>query len=437
MQTHPRAGAVGAAVALTLVLSSCTAGSTEGATDGRVDLDFWYSVSGVPADILTELVDDFNDAHPDISVNAVFQGSYAESMSKLTNAVQSGDLPHLVQGGDTFSTYLQDTGLTIAPGEVTATDGTVFDENDVVPVIASYYTSDDVLTSVPIMVSQPVVLYNTATLDAAGIDTTVVPSSLSALFEAAAAVHSETGTAGLTMFLDPWWAEQFTASEGLTYCTPDNGTAAPAQEFSYTTDQQVAIWEQLQALVSDGAMLNTGTDGSASLNAFAAGEAALMIQSSRIFGDAERAADFEFGAWPLPMSSPDGGAVPGGNSLWMIDDEQSAESLAASATFVQYMASPEVQTKIFLESGYLPTSSSALESLDDVSDMQQVVLDQLAGTTDSVPSAGCHSGAMNDGRDVVRSAIEAIVGGADVTSALEDAEERGNAAISHYLDRLG
>ncbi|ACZ20052.1 ABC-type sugar transport system, periplasmic component [Sanguibacter keddieii DSM 10542] len=437
MHKLTRAGTLSASVAVSLALAGCAGDGDEAATDGRIDLDFWYSVSGVPADILTELVDDFNEAHPDISVNAVYQGSYSESMSKLTNAVQSGDLPQLVQGGDTFSTYLQDTGLTIAPGEVTASDGTVFDEDDVVPVIASYYTSDDVLTSVPIMVSQPVVLYNQALLESAGIDPASPPASLSELFSTAESVHAQTGTAGLTKFLDPWWAEQFTAAEGLQYCTPDNGTAAPASAFSYTAAPQVAVWEKIQELVSSGVMLNTGTDGSASLNAFAAGEAALMIQSSRIFGDAERAADFEFGAWPLPVGSADGGAVPGGNSVWMIDDDQSDETLAASATFVQYMASPEVQTKIFLESGYLPTSTTALESLDDVSDMQQVVLDQLAGTTDSVPSAGCHSGAMNEGRDAVRSAIEGIVGGADVTATLKDAEERGNAAIQHYLDRLG
>jgi sn-glycerol 3-phosphate transport system substrate-binding protein len=404
-----------------------------------VNLDFWYSVSGVPADTLTDLVDEFNSTHDDITVNAVFQGSYVDSMAKLTNAVQSGDLPDVIQGGDTFSTYLHDTGLTIAPGEVAAVDGTVFDGADLVPVLANYYTFDGELSSVPIMVSQPVVLYNAGMLEAAGIDPSVVPSSITDLFDVATAVHEGTGTAGLTVFLDPWWSEQFSASEGLTYCTPDNGVGAePADAFQYTSDTQIGIWEHLQQLVGAGTMLNTGTDGSASLTAFASEQAAIMIQSSRIFGDAERAAAFEFGTWPLPIGDVAGGAVPGGNSVWLVDEGRSEAQLAAAATFVHYLASPEVQARIFVETGYLPTSQEALTSLQgEVTDMQQVALDQLERTTDSVPSAGCHTGAMNEAREAVKSAVEAVVGGADVRATWEDAEQRGNDAIRDYLDRLG
>ncbi|WHP18899.1 extracellular solute-binding protein [Cellulomonas sp. ES6] len=440
-------GAAGLLAAGGLVLAACgsaedpgdSAGGTSGGDGDGVTIDFWYSVSGVPADTLTALVDEFNEEHDDITVNAVFQGSYVDSMAKLTNSVQSGALPDVVQGGDTFSTYLNDTGLTVAPGEVAGVDGTTFDGEDLVPVLASYYTFGGELTSVPIMVSQPVVLYNTAMLEAAGVDPADAPGSITELFETATAVHDATGTAGLTMFLDPWWSEQFTASEGLEYCTPENGVGAePADAFQYTTDAQVGLWEHLQRLVQDGSMLNTGTDGSASLTAFAAEEAAIMVQSSRIFGDAERAAAFDFGVWPLPVGSPDGGAVPGGNSVWLVDEGSTDESRAASATFVQYLASPEVQERIFLETGYLPTSQEALASLEgQTTDVQQVALDQLARTTDSVPSAGCHTGAMNEARDAVRSAIEAVVGGADVAATWADAEQRGNDAIASYLDRLG
>lgn len=448
MHNNRNRGVIGALAVGALALSACGSSDDPPASGGpdttsgggdAVTLDFWYSVSGVPADTLSALVDDFNDAHDDITVNAVYQGSYVDSMAKLTNAVQSGDLPDIIQGGDTFSTYLNDTGLTIAPGDVTAVDGTTFDGEDLVPVLANYYTFDGELTSVPIMVSQPVVLYNTALLEAAGVDVADVPTSIPELFDVAAQVHTSTGTAGLTMFLDPWWSEQFTASEGLAYCTPDNGVGAEhAESFQYTTDAQIGIWERLQQLVADGAMLNTGTDGSASLTAFASEQAAIMIQSSRIFGDAERAAAFEFGTWPLPIGSADGGAVPGGNSVWLIDEGRSEAQLAAAATFVHYLASAEVQSRIFVETGYLPVSQEALESLQgEVTDVQQVALDQLARTTDSVPSAGCHTGAMNEARDAVKSAIEAVVGGAEVRATWEDAERRGDDAIADYLARLG
>lgn len=422
-------------------LVACGSGTDAGSADtaGPVRLEFWYSASGVPADTLTALVDEFNETSSGITVDAIYQGSYDESMSKLTNAVQSGDLPALIQGGDTFSTYLRDTGLTVPPTEVEDTSGRTFDGSDLVPVLANYYTFDGVLSSIPIMVSQPVVLYNTALLAAAGVDPAEVPASVPELLALASQIHQATGTAGLTMFTDPWWAEQFAASEGIEYCTPDNGVGKePASAFQYTTEAQVGIWQQVQDLVDSKAMLNTGTDGTASLTAFASGKAALMVQSSRIYGDAVQAADFEFGAWPLPIGADDGGAVPGGNSVWIVQEGHGDEVIAAASTFAQFLASAESQTRIFEETGYLPTSTTAMAALSGtVSDIQAVFLDQLEATTGSIPSAGCHTGAMGEARPLVKSALEEIIGGADPAAALEKAETGGNTAIAEYDARRG
>lgn len=424
-------------VAVTAVLLSGCGGSNASDASGPVKIDFWHSTSGVPADTLVALVEEFNSAHDDVTVTPIFQGAYPDSMSKLTNAVQSGDLPALIQGGDTFSTYLRDSGLTVPPTDIDPLDGARFTGNDVVPALANYYTFDGVLSSVPIMVSQPVIVYNTALLEAAGIDPAQPPATLEEFFSTAATIHASTGTAGLTMFTDAWWAEQFSASEGIAYCTPDNGVGSEAAgSFQYDDPSQVAVWQGVQDLVASGAMLNTGTDGTASLNAFAAGQAALMMQSSRIYGDVTAAADFDFGVWPLPVGSDDGGAVPGGNSVWLVKEGNSDREIAAAASLANFLASPDVQARIFNETGYLPTSATALDELSgNVTDIQQVFLDQLEDTPESVVSAGCHTGAMGEARPFVKSALEEIIGGGDVKTALTKAETAGNKAISEYDSR--
>lgn len=425
----PSTVGLGLAVAM---LAGCSGTPEQSA--GPVKLDFWYSATGVPADTLVALVEEFNAAHDDVTINAIFQGQYEESMAKLANAVQGGELPALIQGGDTFSTYLRDSGLTVPPGEVENLDGKTFDDSDLVPVLANYYTFDGELSSIPIMVSQPVILYNTAVLQAAGIDPAKPPKTLDELFEVATKLHQSSGKAGFTTFVDQWWPEQFSASEGIAYCTPDNGVGAEAATgFSYTSDRQVDLWQQVQDLVTSGAMLNVGSDGGAALNAFVAGEAALMLQSSRIYGDATKAAGFEFGAWPLPIGSSKGGAVPGGNSVWLVKEGSSEGELAAAASFAEFLASPQSQSRIFTETGYLPSSKQALDELSgSVTPTQDVLLEQLKGTTDSVASAGCHTGAMGEARKLAKGAVEEIFGGADVTQALQKAQDGGDKAISEY-----
>ncbi|MGG7509855.1 extracellular solute-binding protein [Plantibacter sp. YIM 135249] len=418
---------------LSAVLLAGCAGTPEKPA-GPVKIDFWYSATGVPADTLVALVDEFNQSHEDVTINAIFQGQYEESMAKLANAVQGGELPAIIQGGDTFSTYLKDSGLTVPPGEVKNLEGKTFDDSDLVPVLANYYTFDGELSSIPIMVSQPVIVYNTAVLEAAGIDPAKPPKTLDELFDVATKLHGASGKPGFTTFIDQWWPEQFSASEGIAYCTPDNGVGSEAATgFSYASDRQVAIWQRMQDLVTSGAMLNVGSDGGAALNAFVAGEAALMLQSSRIYGDAKKAAGFEFGAWPLPIGSSKGGAVPGGNSVWLVKDGNSDAELAAAASFAEFLATPESQSRIFEETGYLPSSTTALDELGDtVTPTQEVLLEQLKNTTDSVASAGCHTGAMGEARKLAKSAVEEIFGGADVKTALMKAQDGGDKAIKEY-----
>lgn len=404
------------------------------ASSGPVKLDFWYSVTGVPADTLVALVDEFNASHDDVTVNPIFQGLYEESMAKLTNAVRGGDLPAIIQGGDTFSTYLRDSGLTVPPGEVKNLDGKTFDDSDLVPGNANYYTFDGELSSIPIMVSHPVVFYNRAVLEAAGIDPSKAPSTLAELFDFAAAVHQSSGDAGLTSHINPWWAEQFAASAGVEYCTPGNGVGSePATGFTYTTDPQIAAWKRVQELVQSGAMLNVGTDGDAALKAFVTGQSAIVLQSSRVYGDALAAADFEFGAWPLPIDSSEGGVVPGGNSVWLVKEGNNDQELAAAASFAEFLASPDAQRRIFEETGYLPSSVRALEALDGtLAPTQSVILKQLEDANESMASAGCHAGALGEARSLVTSAIEEIYAGVDVAEALTKAQLAGNKAIEEY-----
>lgn len=438
--------AVLGATALAMAACSSGPGTTEtfnpkatlDTSKGAVKLDFWYSASGVPADVLVQQVADFNTKYQGkIEVKAIFQGSYADSMAKLTTAVQGGSLPGLVQGGDTFSSYLKDTGLTISPASVPDADGNTFTGDDLVPIVKTYYTFDGTLSSVPIMVSQPVVVYNKALLKDAGVDPAPAPKNVEDLFKLATEINAKTGTAGITQFTDPWWAEQYTASEGLLYCTPDNGVGKePATAFNYTDPQQTQLWTQVQDAVKAGVMPNTGTDGSASLNVFTAGKAALMVQSSRIYGDVKKAGTVDFGFWPFPVGSAEGGAVPGGNSVWIIKEGKSDNEVIAAATLAGFLASAPSQKTTFEQTGYLPTSQEALKELGTSVDPQQkVLLDQFLQTKSTGASAGCHTGAMGEARTAVKSALENIIGGADVKNSLQQAQDSGDKAIQSYNSR--
>ncbi|XBH21013.1 extracellular solute-binding protein [Jonesiaceae bacterium BS-20] len=429
------------AVAMTLALVGLTACGSEKPTnqpksEGPVTVDFWYSVSGQPADTLVALVDEFNASQDATKVNAIFQGNYADTMAKLTNAVQSGGLPPLLQGGDTFTSYLKDTGLSVSPTEVKNSKGETFDPETLVPYLRDYYTIDDQLRSVPIMASQPVVFYNPEILARAGVSTDS-PASLPDLFANAAAIHESTSTPGVTFQLNEWFSEVFSAGIGVDYCLVDNGLGAePASSFNIASAPQVALWTEVQGLLDSGAMFNVGTDGAAAQTAFANGNAGMVIASTGVIGNLTEAATFDFGIWPLPTSNS-GGAVPGGSSVWLLQDGIDETQQQAAADFVHFLASQESQTKVFSETGFLPSNSEALTALlVEAEGTEKVVLDQLNASQSTTAALGCHSGAMGEMRPGVRSALESISGGTVPADALQNAQEQANAALEKYNSRL-
>lgn len=434
-------GAVAATVITAGALSACGSDtpSTPGAdgADGPVTVDFWYSASGRPADTLVRLVDEFNAANDDVEINAIFQGNPRDTMAQLTNSVQSGEIPVLIQGGDSFTAFLRDTGLGVNPTDVKGSDGSAFDPDTLVPLLRDFYTLDGQLVSVPVMASQPVVYFNPEMLTAAGIDPVAdAPQSVSDLLDMAGQIFEATGTPGITFQLNEWFAELFSASEGIEYCTPDNGRGAdPATTFQYTSDIQVEQWTAVQDLLGSGAMFNVGVDGAAAQNTFANSGSAMVLASTGTLGNISDVADFDFGVWPLPVTSG-GAAVPGGSSIWILGENASDAQLTAAADFVAFLASAETQSTIFTETGFLPSNKEALASLKaEVDGPKAVMLDQLAGSVSSPAALGCQTGAMADARNFVRTALERIGHGDDVKDALQSAQDQSDAALVRYNER--
>lgn len=434
-----RLGAVGATVALAIGLTGC-ATETSVTSDGPVKLDFWYSVGGSSADALLKQVNAFNSTNKhQITINPIYQGDYAATVAKLTNAVQSGDTPPLLQGGDTFTSYLRDSGLATAPASIKPFEGDKFTADSFASAAANYYTIDSQLWAVPMMVSQPAVFFDPAVLSKAGINPGDRPKNIQELFDWADTIHETTGTPGLVFQHNEWWNEQFSASNGIAYCTPDNGlSSSPADAFGYVNDDLVATWTHYQKSLKNGSIVNVGSDGTAAQRAFSSQQAAMLLASSASLGTTSAAAKFTIDAMPLPVASDQGGAVPGGSALWILGEGRQPAEQAASLEFARFIGSADVQKQIFKDSGYLPTSKAALDELkgSENDPAKKALLEQMANTKDVNAAGGCHNGAFGQSRADVRSAIQSIADGADVRAALTTAQDKGTAALKAYNDRV-
>ena len=138
-------------------------------------ITFWHSMSGVNGEALTALVDRFNEENTyGITVDAEFEGEYDDAINKLKSSMVGGSGPDLIQVYEIGTRFMIDSGWVIPMQELMDANG--YDNSNIVPNIAAYYTIDDQLYSMPFNTSTPILYYNKDMFDAAGI--TEVPTSL-------------------------------------------------------------------------------------------------------------------------------------------------------------------------------------------------------------------------------------------------------------------
>lgn len=138
-------------------------------------ITFWHSMSGVNGEALTALVDQFNEENTyGITVDAEFEGEYDDAINKLKSSMVGGSGPDLIQVYEIGTRFMIDSGWVIPMQELMDANG--YDNSNIVPNIAAYYTIDDQLYSMPFNTSTPILYYNKDMFDAAGI--TEVPTSL-------------------------------------------------------------------------------------------------------------------------------------------------------------------------------------------------------------------------------------------------------------------
>src|SRR5690625_3179621 len=89
---------------LVLILAACGNGGDEGSSDEaeasddeaseeKIEITFWHAMSGDNGAAIEDIVDKFNEQSDSVSVEAIFQGSYEDSLTKLRAVGGSEEAP--------------------------------------------------------------------------------------------------------------------------------------------------------------------------------------------------------------------------------------------------------------------------------------------------------------------------------------------------------
>ncbi len=423
--------------------------------DEPVRITFWHAMQSAQGDALAELTDLYNASQDRVIVELQNQNGYEELIDKYFQSSPE-DRPHVVQMPEYMLQQMADANTVISTTACIQAAG--YDISPFLPRAMFAYQTGGVQWGMPLNISSPVLYYNKAMFEEAGLDPERPPITLDELREYSQAIV-DSGAATYGIALDSgvnsggaWFLEQWFARAGLPYADNDNGRTARATQVLFDTPEAVEMLTFAQDLVDDGLAAYVGEDprGIDGLLRMADPQqpAAMTIASSGTLGGAlafveggaiEGITSADIGVGPMPGPSETPSATIGGAALYIVRDHGDAEA-AAAWEYIQYLVTAEAQSFWADASGYAPVRADATE-IDPLAATYaedprfRVNYDQVNLEADDFTAVGPVLGPMRQVRQATAEMMADIYNGSDVQEALTFAADQANLLIIDYNNR--
>jgi sn-glycerol 3-phosphate transport system substrate-binding protein len=413
------------------------------AAQPRVVVDFWHGMTGARLDVLEQVVAGFNELDPNMQINPILMGTYAEGLSRFLGAYHVGEEPPLIQIYEVGTQAMHDSGMIIPAYQIPEMVGEEWDFGQYVGPIVMYYSRDGNLWSWPFASSTSMLYYNADHFRQAGLDPNKPPTTWDEVHEYGLQLIEAGVVRDVIGFGWPdWQFENQLALHDQPYVDNGNGRDGHAAQVEWPSEFTNMLFAKWSEMAADGVWLYAGTEYDPN-SGFTAGTVTMMLQSTssldgimRTVGDS-----FEVRTAFIPRFDgwPRGNSLIGGNSLYVSNQASQAE-IEVIFEFFKYIAQPEVDVFWHKNTGYFPATNAALKQLLDEGWFVEspnhltAFLQILSGRTDNPNVIGSRIGPFVESRDHIRVAMEEASRGVAAEVALGRAAERINVLLSEYLE---
>ena len=334
----------------------------------KTTIQFFFPVQlgGAAANLIDQFVAEFEEANPDIDIDAVFCGNYSDTLTKLTLTLDGGNAPQLVILDQRLLTLIA-VDAVVCLDDYIAADGGDELMNDFYPGYLASGIYEGSQYALPFQRSVLAMFYNKDHFVEAGLDPENPPKTWDELLEIGAKLtkKNEDGTIahwGVNISNSSSWAQQsmcITASDTSSKIFDDNGTAvyfdtdAVRRALQFTLDLSAA-GASPEGVISEGTMPASFIEGAVSMVAVSSGNLTNINNS----------VSFDYGVCLMPACATEYGAsIGGGGDMYMIKCENTTQAqYDATWKFMRFMSEPEQQARWSAGTGYIASRISAKDT---------------------------------------------------------------------------
>lgn len=327
-----------------------------------VKLQMYYpiAVGGKISHTVEGLVADFEKLHPDISIQPVYTGDYATTVTKALTAFRGGNAPQIAVIGDIEAYSLIDAGAILPVSDLA-------DDQAGKAWIDGFYPAfirkiQNKVWGIPFQRSTVVLYWNKQAFQQAGLDGETPPANWQQVVDFGQKLVVRSGNEvkqwGIEIPSTPigYWTFQGIAATNGSHLDNGKGTAVT---FNTPANVEALTWltdlAQKYGVSPKGAITWSTTPQD-----FIDGKTAMMVTTTGNLTTVHENTKFPFGVAMLPEKTQRGSPTGGGN-LYLFNGTSPAQQKAAVA-FMQWLSAPEQAARWSIATGYVATSPAAWET---------------------------------------------------------------------------
>ena len=410
-------------------------------TYAKENIVFWHAMTGEGQKALEKIVDDYNKSQDEVVVDAIFQGSYEESIVKFKAVSGTKEVPDLVQMNDVSTSFMYRSGAVVPMYEFIKEDKN-FDESKLEDVLLNYYRINGNLYSMPFNSSTAILVYNKDAFRKVGLDPEKAPKSYKEIEEYSRKLvkTNKNGVVdryGFSIISYAWFIEQLLANDNSLYVDEENGRNGKLPTKVVYGKQLPVILDWMRRMNTEKLATNYGREWNTTRSAFNSGKVAMFLDSSAGITGVIKNSNFEVGTAFIPNESGEfNGSIIGGASLWITKSENKAKQKAAW-DFVKYATSKDVQAFWSSKTGYFPVNKESYNTDLMKATMEKMpqfktIVEELEATNKNTATQGAILGVFPDVREKMVEAMEAVSEGKDSKKEAQNVEKASNRIISRY-----
>lgn len=322
-----------------------------------ITIEWWHALESQYNPLIKDMIADFQKKNPNITVKAVYQGSYSDLNEKLVAAQAAGKtLPALAVANTPYVAQYGASGLCEnLDSYITATK---FDIDDFGAGLIKASSYDKKHVALPFLISTQVMFYNKDMADKENIKIPEKWDEMDEFMTKATKASGGKTTRYATEFpgWDQWYFEPFFLNNGVKIVNDDNKST------DLDSEKALKIANQLKTWCNDGkAAWAYGKDASPNMRQnFIDGKTFSIFHTSSLYDMYVQNCKFNVGMAYVPAGESRDSEI--GGCVLMIPSKNSQDVKNAAWKLLTYLTGKDVNMQWAEKTGYIPTRNSVLKT---------------------------------------------------------------------------